>query len=329
MSTIKEVASRAGVAVSTVSKVIKNYPNVSEETRKKVTQAIEELQYTPNTVASALSSKATGRVALLVNLHDHTQAIDEITMQYLHGAISVSKEIGLDVITVFFSMIAGKTIGEMEQYFNTQNIKGIIIFGVSKDDGIIHELIEKMKFKIVVIDAPFENENTSNVQIDHKNAQIDVMKKTINGHDCKKILYIKGKENGYVTANRLDGMMELAKKKKIKYIIANGEFSELKAREATFLYADEVDVIVCASDLMAIGAMKALIELDIFRPVCGFDGITLMGYVGKQMNTVKQDFFGIAREAAIEMDRLLKGGIGQSVIVPYELERLEYLEIIR
>lgn len=48
-------------------------------------------------------------------------------------------------------------------------------------------------------------------------------------------------------------------------------------------------MVVCASDLMAIGAMNALIDMDIFRPVCGFDGITLMGYVGKQMNTIRQD----------------------------------------
>ena len=53
------------------------------------------------------------------------------------------------------------------------------------------------------------------------------------------------------------------------------------------------DIIICASDMMAIGAMRALTEMDIFRPVCGFDGISLMGYAGKQMNTVKQNFYDI------------------------------------
>ena len=79
---------------------------------------------------------------------------------------------------------------------------------------------------------------------------------------------------------------------------------------------------------MAIGAMKALIEMDIFRPVCGFDGITLMGYVGKQMNTVRQDFARISREAVKELYQLLNGGIGRNIVLDYQLVRLEYLDII-
>ena len=66
-------------------------------------------------------------------------------------------------------------------------------------------------------------------------------------------------------------------------------------------------MIACASDLMAIGAMWALTEMDIFRPVCGFDGIALMGYAGKQMETVKQDFYHIAEEAVTELNDIFVG----------------------
>ena len=48
MVSIKDVAKHAGVAISTVSKVLNNYPNVSEETKKKVNQAVEELNFVPN-----------------------------------------------------------------------------------------------------------------------------------------------------------------------------------------------------------------------------------------------------------------------------------------
>ena len=65
---------------------------------------------------------------------------------------------------------------------------------------------------------------------------------------------------------------------------------------------------MCASDLMAIGAMRALTEMDIFRPVCGFDGITLMGYAGKQMNTVRQGFAEVSAAAVEELHYLLNGG---------------------
>ena len=79
---------------------------------------------------------------------------------------------------------------------------------------------------------------------------------------------------------------------------------------------------------MAIGAMKALIEMDIFRPVCGFDGIILMGYVGKQMNTVHQDFEGISAKAMEELQKLINGDKGKNVITPYTLERMKYMDII-
>lgn len=102
MVSIKDVAKHAGVAISTVSKVLNHYPNVSEETKIKVNTAVEELNFVPNSVAAALSSKRTGRVALLVNLSVKTQAVDEIDMQYIHGAISKAMDLNLDVITLFF-----------------------------------------------------------------------------------------------------------------------------------------------------------------------------------------------------------------------------------
>ena len=79
---------------------------------------------------------------------------------------------------------------------------------------------------------------------------------------------------------------------------------------------------------MAIGAMKALIDMDIFRPVCGFDGIGLMGYAGKQMHTVRQDFQKIAATAVEELSRLMDGECGRDIIMPHELIRIQYLDVI-
>lgn len=331
MVSIRDVAKHAGVAISTVSKVLNNYPNVSEETRKKVNASIKELNFIPNTIASALSSKQAGRVALLMNLNTSTQVIDEIGMQYLVGAISQCKEMHLDVITVFYSMIKDKNLEELEQYFRSQSITGIIVYGISKDDVILQDLITSKQFKMVVIDALFVNENTSTVWIDHKKAQMDVARKTIlmNQGRSNRILYISGKRNGYVTDRRIEGMKELAEELNLELTVRGGEFSESQARKITFECAKEQDIIVCASDLMAIGAMKALIDMDIFKPVCGFDGITLMGYVGKQMNTIRQNFSSISTQAVKELARLMSGGEGNEIILPHEIVRLRYEDIIR
>ena len=279
-------------------------------------------------MAAALSSKQSGRVALLVNINIKTQAIDEISMQYIQGAINKAMELNLDVITLFFSMFRNRTVEEITRYLKSQSITGIIIYGLSKENKVLQRLIENQCFKCVVVDAPIVNESTSSVWIDHRKAQYDVAKRTIVDNNCKRVLYIAGKKNGYVTEERLLGINDLVKEMGLTILVKNGEFSELQARNITMKYGKNKDVVVCASDLMAIGAMKALTEMDIFRPVCGFDGIVLMGYVGKQMNTVRQDFAGISAKAMEELQRLMNDGSGQNIRTPYTLERMKYMDII-
>lgn len=328
MVSIKDVARAAGVAISTVSKVLNGYPNVSEETKVKVNRAVEELNFVPNSVAAALSSKQSGRVALLMHLNQKTQAIDEINMQYIQGAIHKAMELNLDVITLFFSMFKNKTVEELTRYLQSQSICGLIIYGMGRENHVLRELVERQNFKCVVIDAPFVNESTSSVGINQLKAQYDVARKTIEDNNGRRILYITGKKDGFATEDRLAGMKELVDELKLVMTVKNGEFSELQARNITMKYGEKYDVIVCASDLMAIGAMKALTEMDIFRPVCGFDGIILMGYVGKQMNTVHQDFAGISAAAMEELQLLMDGKTGERIDIPHYLDRIKYLDII-
>ncbi|MBQ9928529.1 MAG: LacI family DNA-binding transcriptional regulator [Lachnospiraceae bacterium] len=328
MVSIKDVAKHAGVAISTVSKVLNNYPNVSEETKQRVNRAVEELNFVPNSVAAALSSKQAGRVALLVNVNMKTSAVDEINMQHITGALNRAMELSLDAITLFSFMYQNMTVDELIRYLKSQSITGIIIYGMSKEDKVLHKLVAAQEFKCVVVNAPLVNESTSSVGIDDRKAQYDVARKTIEENRCKRVLYIAGKRNGYVTDERLLGMEQLASELGLTMLVRNGEFSELQARNITMKYAKNKDVVVCASDLMAIGAMKALIEMDIFRPVCGFDGIVLMGYVGKQMNTVCQNFAEVSRNAMEELHALLGGAQGRKLVLPHSLARMKYEDII-
>ena len=328
MVSIKEVAKHAGVAISTVSKVINGYPGVSAETKEKVQQAIKELNYIPNSIASALSSKQYGRVALILDPRRQTQAIDQIYMQYLLGALDMAKESGLDAVTIFTSMLAGMSAEEVAAYLRSLSISGIVIFGLSKEDKVLQRLIKEQVFGCVVVDAPIVNERTSSVSIDHEQAQYDVAKKTVLDDNCKRVLYIAGRKDGYVTEQRLRGMKRLVQDLQLTMLVRQGNFSELEASNIALKYAQNKDVVVCASDLMAIGAMNALIDMDIFRPVCGFDGITLMGYVGKQMNTIRQDFYEIAKQAVKEVALLLEGHPGKAVTLPYEIVKMYYKDII-
>ena len=299
------------MAISTVSKVLNHYPNVREETKEKVNAAIAELGFVPNTIAAALSSKKTGRIALVLDVNRHAQTVDEIPMQYIIGAINRQRKRGW-----------------MVRYFQSQSIEGLIICGLSKDDVMLRRLVDGGKFKCVLIDAPGVGENTSSIHVDNERAQYEVAKKFLEGKPYKKILYLSGKKNGYVSEERLIGVNRLAQELGLSVLVRTGNFSELEARKLTMQYAAGKDAIICASDLMAIGAMKALIDMDIYRPVCGFDGVSLMGYAGKQMHTVRQDFQKIAASAVEELSRLMEGASGQDIVVPHKLIRIKYLDVI-
>jgi len=328
MVSIKEVARHAGVAISTVSKVLNGYPNISEDTREKVQQAIKELNYIPNSIAAALSSKQFGRVALVLNLERQTQAIDQIFMQYLAGALDTARHRNIEVVTIFTTMLEGMSAEEVARYFMSQSISGVIIYGLSKEDKVMQQLLKEQNFAFVVVDAPIVNARTSSISIDHEQAQYDVAKKTILDDKCKQVLYIAGRKDGYVTEQRIRGMKRLVEELELTMLVRHGDFSELAARNIALEYAEDTDVVVCASDLMAIGAMNALIDMDIFRPVCGFDGITLMGYVGKQMNTIRQDFYGISSRAMEEIQYIMNGGEGQQIVMPHSIVKMYYQDII-
>ena len=319
MTSIKDVAKHAGVAISTVSKVLNNYPNISDATRKKVNKAVEELNFVPNSVAAALSSKNAGRVALMIDLNVTTQAIDEIAMRYISGALTKAMELNLDVITLFVFMFQDKTTEELIRYLQSQSISGIIIYGASEDDQVLQELVSSGKFKCVTVDQDHVGENTSSVTIDHKKAQYDVAKKLIEEAQTKKVLYIGGYEKSYVTRRRLKGMEEAALEDNVELIVKYADFLEDRAEEIAMEYGKDVDVIVCASDLMAVGAKSAMKQMQINKPICGFDGISLMEYAGHGIYTVNQDFSQISAIAMEELQRLMSGEQGRFIEVDYSL----------
>lgn len=326
--TIYDVAKKAKVAKSTVTKVLKNYPNVSKETKKKVLKAVKELNYAPNTMASALSSKSYDKIVLYIYINDKRQAIDEINMQYLCGAFKAATKLDLNIMTVFNETVKNLNADELIRYFFSQGVSGLVVYGLNKEDHIIHEIIERKIFKIVVVDAPIFNENTSCVSINHQLGQYEVAKAVIEKEYCKKVLYLAGKKNGYVTDERLLGIKQLSQEYGFDLDIQYADFSEKKAYEIVMRKATDVDTVVCASDLMAIGAINALIAMNIFRRCCGYDGITLLGYAGKNIKTCKQDFFEISETAINEIKRLIKDEKGRKLILNHQIVSIKYEDVI-
>lgn len=327
-SNIKDVAKEAGVAISTVSKVLNNYQGVSEASRKKVQEAVVKLNYTPNKVASALSSKTANRIGLIMIINKNYQSIDELNMQYLLGAISAAHKLSIEVIPVFSSFFEGLSKEETLQYFSKNQISSLVLYGMSRDKNVFHEIIQDEKFSIVVVDAPIVNSRTSSIMINHTKAQYEVAKQVIEVNQAQKILYLAGNEDGYVTTMRINGIRALLDQNDLSLDIKYADFSERMAYETVLNSKQQYDVIICASDLMAIGALNASKEKNQSPIITGYDGITLLSYINANILTVKQNFFQISYEAVHEVNQLNDGKEGEPIYVSYEIGEKNYKDII-
>ena len=82
--TIKEVAAKAGVGIGTVSRVLNKSPQISEETRKRVMDAVKELKYVPNVAGKRLSQNRSYVIAIIVPVIDHpffSKLIEEVELE--------------------------------------------------------------------------------------------------------------------------------------------------------------------------------------------------------------------------------------------------------
>ncbi len=311
---IREVAQMAGVSAGTVSKVLKDYPGISAETRRRVMAVIEKTGYIPNSVASALSSKKNNRIALYIYINDRTQQIDEINMQLILGAYDKARTESLELVTVFNTSIESLSSEDTARYFHSMHADTLIVFGLNKNDAKIHDLARGSGLRMVLVDSVLEGDQVSTVMVDHEKAQYETAARICAEGD--RVLYLKGKEDAYVTDMRLKAMERLAKERKLRLRVEDGEFSEARAYEIVKGLKEEYDAIVCASDLMAIGAKRALPK-DSKVKISGFDGIRLMEYVADDVITCRQDFYTIGAEAVEAAKRLRSGGKGEDIRVPY------------
>ncbi len=267
-------------------------------------------------------------MGLIIDMNYYKQAIDEIDIRYLFGAFEKAGEYQIDAVTFFTSQFVHMSSGDMIRYLKSQGITGFIVYSLSHDNMNLYDVIMSQEFKVVVVDSPVVSEKTSSVSVDHYKGQYEVAKKTIESGKSDTVLYIACGPDGYITDARMSAMRRLKEEKNFELIVEYADYSEKKAREITFARGREADVIVCASDLMAVGAAYALEEMGIKRPVSGYDGITLMGYTRIPMYTLRQDFKKISSVAFEELVRLFEGETGRHVTVETEVVQINYEDVI-
>ncbi|MCM3542568.1 LacI family DNA-binding transcriptional regulator [Priestia megaterium] len=314
MTTIKDIARVAGVSVTTVSRALNGYSDVNEKTRQKIAAVARELDYSPNTLARGLVMQKSKTIGLLVSGISRESVKDNFTFEVLCGVNERASTLGYDLI-LFNTNTMMQREKTYTQLCRERRVDGAIIQGIKKEDPYLKEVVES-DIPCVLVDIPVHSNSVGYVTTDNAlGAKKAVEHLASLGH--KHIGMINGHEDAFVSQERLNGYREALKECGLSFRsewVVSGNFEEKKAEKATRELINrhkEVTAIFCASDLMALGALKACKELGLHVPkemsIVGYDNIVLASYSSPNLTTVGQAVYEIGYEAADLLIEMLEG----------------------
>jgi LacI family transcriptional regulator len=305
MVTIKDIAKEANVSVTTVSRALNGYSDVSEETRKRIIEVAKRLNYSPNSIARSLVMKKSQTIGLLVSNLSREGTKDNFTYEVLCGINEAVSQSDYDLI-VFNTTSAKQSEKTYTQLCRERRVDGVIIMGIKTNDPYLQEVVES-DIPCVLIDIPIQSKTVGYVTTDN----IKGAKEAVNyllSLNHRKIGMINGHNEAFVSQQRLHGYKEALQEACLPFdssYVENGEYTEEGAYKATVRLLSkhpEITALFCASDLMALGAMQAAKDLGKQLPdelsVIGYDDILLSSYVTPSLSTIRQDKFRIGEEAA-------------------------------
>ncbi len=271
---MKDIARDLGVSVVTVSKVLRNHSDISEETRERVLARIKEVDYRPNLAARSLVTGRTYLVGLVVPslLHPFFAEIAKAISEALreHG---------------YYLIISSS---EEEPELEEQEIKHLLerrldtlIVASCRASADLFQRIEKEDTRYILIDRKFDGLAANFVGVDDEAVGALATQHLI-GAGCKRIAHIRGPETspgmqrlrGYQSALQRNGMKVFP-----EYIIAEpkGDVDSSRrgaeAMRALLQLQPRPDAVFCFNDPMAIGAMNAILDQGLRIP----DDIALIG----------------------------------------------------
>ena len=314
MTTIKDISKVAGVSVTTVSRALNGYSDVNEETRKKIIEVAKQLNYSPNTLARGLVMKRSQTIGLLVSGMNRESVKDNLTFQVLSGINECVSVRDYDLI-LFNTDSSRQREKTYTQLCRERKVDGVIIQGIKLDDPYLKEVMES-DIPCVLVDIPVETNTVGYVTTDNVLGAKKAVEHLIElGH--QNIAMVNGSNQAFVSKQRLKGYEKALKENGIKAQrnwIVDGEFKEEKAKEVILSLlssSPEISAIFCASDLMALGALKACQQQGLVVPndisIIGYDDILLASYVTPPLTTINQDMFEMGYEAADLLVNMLEG----------------------
>ncbi|SFI18908.1 transcriptional regulator, LacI family [Tindallia magadiensis] len=312
MITIKDIAKKAGVSITTVSQVLNRKEiGIKKETKERILRIAEELDYKPNYLARGLITKKTNTLGLI---------IPDITNPFFPQVVRAIEDTGNHRN---YNIILCNTDNNQEkeklylEILQKKYVDGIILTSstrTTKDHGI---LLEKLKLPLVLLDraaaSPFDFPSV--YTCGYQGVMLGVNYLLKQGH--RKIAYLSGPETSLVGKERLEGYMAALQNFGLTvnpqliyygdYKAETGEkgINELLEKDRNFT------AVMAANDLMAVGAMRSIKNRQLKVPedisVLGFDNIQISRLIDPALTTIHQPSYEMGKKATDMLIRLIEG----------------------
>lgn len=300
-TTIKDIAEKTNLSITTVSLVLNNRPNkISEKTKQKIFKAAEELNYIPNQVARAMVKNEINIIGLILPdirntfFADMAKGVENEARLFNYRTMLCDTDNDNEKIYQYLEMLY-------------QNGVRDVIVGDS-DSGLVNpkmfQMIENFNMNAVFIDQTFEREDASCISVDNQKGGY-LAAEHLAGLGHKKIGCIAGSQYSGDSMERLEGFKAGLKKYGIVLadsLIYHGNYTLESGIEcAEKLLNQDVTAIFAFNDMMALGIMQVAAQKGIKIPedvsIVGFDDILFSRFFPVPLTTVSQPVLEMSREA--------------------------------
>lgn len=296
MVTIKQVAERAQVSPATVSRTLNGDVKVSDNVRTRVLAAVQELGYRPNRMARNLRRQTSETIGVVVSDIENphftraVRAIEDAAYKRGYRVILCNTDETLEKQRAYLEMLAA------------EQVVGVILAPANPSDPTISRLLD-LNIPIVAFDRSVADERADAVFADNAHAA-RIATEHLLGLGRRRVGFVAGRAEIQTGAERLRGYEDVVRTRGLAPAVGDGEFRLERAKSATQqLLADypDLDGIVVANNLMAIGALQALQEARKHIPadvaVVGIDDPPWACLVAPPMTTLAQPTQHMANSA--------------------------------
>lgn len=324
MSTIRDVAKRAGVAPITVSRVINRSRNVSEATRARVQEAIDELGYVPNRLARSLRLKRTHTLALVV-----TDITNPFWTTVVRGVEDAAQDAGFNVILCNTDECEAK----QEQYLDIllqKRVDGIVLVPARASAKLV-DWIQRQTTPVVVLDRRVPSVRADVVRGDSEGGAYQLVRHLLSlGH--RQIAVLSGPKDVSTAADRVDGYCRALAEAGLEIRadwIRYGSFSQASGYEMAqqvLAASPRPTALFAINNFIAIGALRALRDAGLRVP----EDMSVVTFDDRTSGLVTEPFLTVADQPAYEMGQKaadllltrLSGSAGngyQEIVLPIEI----------